>query len=427
MRMVNVKSARRNGRFSRGAAMIIALMLVLVLTILMAGTVMVAQVQLSASKSERDYERALMMAEAGVNAYVNMLENGAGTGTNAAYIPPAHTFTTSSPAPTLAAFKLGVKSGTYTVIHYPAGSQQGYFVGQTAGTGGTLTISGYGWSNGIVRRASVTATPVSGGTTSGYAIFGATKENFNGSSSITGSIGSNGAISMNGSNSISGNVVLDGSGASYTQNGSNSNGGIINNSAAVTFPTVETIANTDFPSGGLTYLAAHNDNSLCSTISGTTLSYNGSGTITFNSKAGGANYYLTTLSINGSANIYFNNTLGPITIWFGPSGSTSNISLNGSSSAVTMSANPADACILYSASSGSISLNGSSSLNMGLYNINNSGAGSVNSNGSGVVNSSIITSDYFANGSATVDYVGGYFTTPGSGTAYTSSNWTELE
>jgi hypothetical protein len=407
--------------------MIIALALVLVLTMLIAGTAMVSEVQLSASKSERDYERALMMAEAGVNAYVNMLENGAGTGSNAAYIPPVYTFTASSPEPTLAQFRTGVENGTYTVIRYPANSQQGYFVGQTTGSGGALTISGYGWSNGIVRRTSVNVAPSSGSAVSGYALFAGNKGIFTGSEDISGSIGTNGQFTMNGSNTVTQDVVFNGPGSGWSSlNGSNSFGGVITNSTAVAWPTVETLANQDFPLGGLGYLALVNDN-LLSGILLNTLSLSGSGTFTFNSKAGGVNYYLTSMTFNGSYNIFFNNTLGPINIWIGPSGSNGAVTLNGASSAVSMSANPAYACKIYDASNGSITLNGSSTLNVGIYSINNAGTSTVRLNGSDAINTSIIANNLMSNGSSTVNYTSGYFAAPAASSLFISSGWTELD
>src|SRR5579859_3373097 len=91
--------------------------------------------QLAATKNERDYDRALMMAEAGVNAYLNMLANSsAGTGvTNYRLIPPSHDYLNDNPPglPSLTTFKARVRAGTYIVIHYPnTNSQMGYYAGQ---------------------------------------------------------------------------------------------------------------------------------------------------------------------------------------------------------------------------------------------------------------------------------------------------------
>src|SRR5437867_1794820 len=116
-----MNACRQNNSFRsprRGAAMIIALALILGLLLVVTAAQYQTMNQLSVSKYERGYDRALLMAEAGVNAYLNMLTNGAGTGTNSGYVPSSYTF---SSIPTLAQFKTGVKNGTYTLIKYPSG------------------------------------------------------------------------------------------------------------------------------------------------------------------------------------------------------------------------------------------------------------------------------------------------------------------
>ena len=253
-------------RSKRGAALIIALALTLCITMVIVGTQMMIVQQLKVSRTERDYERALMMAEAGVNAYVNGLAQGAGAGANAAYIPPAYNFSTSAlgTAPSTTQFRTGVLNGTYVVIKYPAGSQQGYFVGETAGTGNTTLVTSYGWSHGIVRKASVTVRATSGSASNGYALFTGNSGSFNGSTTVGGTIGTNGTYSMNGSNTITGNVEFDGasSGWASNPNGNNSYGPVIHNNTPVAWPTVETLANQAFPLGGLLYLSLINDNLL---------------------------------------------------------------------------------------------------------------------------------------------------------------------
>src|SRR5258708_14886820 len=146
-------SRRRTKTFRasrRGAAMIIALALVLGLLMVVTAAQYQVVNQLSASKAERGYDRALLMAEAGVNAYLNMLTNGAGSGTNSGYVPASYTLTS---IPTLAQFKAGVRNGTYKLIKYPTWQPQtGYFAGQVGTAGATVTVVGFGWSHGVVRR-----------------------------------------------------------------------------------------------------------------------------------------------------------------------------------------------------------------------------------------------------------------------------------
>src|SRR6266511_5989098 len=61
---------------NRGAAMIIARALTLCLTMVVVGTQIQVITQLKQAKGQRDYDRALQMAEAGANAYLNYLSNG---------------------------------------------------------------------------------------------------------------------------------------------------------------------------------------------------------------------------------------------------------------------------------------------------------------------------------------------------------------
>src|SRR5262245_2843142 len=154
---MNTVRATRNSRPRQtGAAMIIALALVLGLLMVVTAAQYQTMNQLSVSKYERGYDRALLMAEAGVNAYLNMLSNGAGSGSGSGYVPSSYTFTS---IPTLAQFKTGVQNGTYTLIKYPSGqSRTGYFAGQVGTAGASVTVVGFGWSDGVVRRVKVSGT-----------------------------------------------------------------------------------------------------------------------------------------------------------------------------------------------------------------------------------------------------------------------------
>src|SRR5262249_26054008 len=144
-------------------ALIIALAVVLALTILVVATQFQVVTQLGASRDERDYERALEMAEAGANAYMNMLANKGWTGsfTNSGLIPPQLTYATVL---TPSKFKAEAKNTSSTIIprssliKYPAGqTKQGYCAYQTATAGSTVTVIAYGWSNGVVRRVRMDA------------------------------------------------------------------------------------------------------------------------------------------------------------------------------------------------------------------------------------------------------------------------------
>ncbi len=150
----------RQGRGAeKGSAYIVALALVLGLMVLVVATQTQVVSQLKLSKSERDYERALQMAEAGANAYLNrVLWESGGAAANANLIPPAYAL---GSVLSLNDFKTQAKNGTIpaaNLIYYPAGqTKQGYFAALLSAAGNYVDILGYGWSNGVVRRVRVHA------------------------------------------------------------------------------------------------------------------------------------------------------------------------------------------------------------------------------------------------------------------------------
>src|SRR5947208_7718764 len=120
---INLKNKRRR----RGYALLFALGLIMGLSILVAAVQRQVVQNLALSRTERDYERALQMAEAGANAYINLLVNGAAGGgvANNYLIPPV---TVWDPANhgilTAQDFKTQVKNGAIPVgslVYYPAG------------------------------------------------------------------------------------------------------------------------------------------------------------------------------------------------------------------------------------------------------------------------------------------------------------------
>lgn len=140
----------------RGSALIVALALVLALTVLVAATQWQVIHDLKLSKTERDYERALQMAESGANAYLNMLAHRAAPGNP--LIPQPYTMGTVL---TPQEFKQQAKNGTIpaaSLVHYPTGqTRQGYFAAHLGAIGNEAEIVSYGWSNGVVRRLRVHA------------------------------------------------------------------------------------------------------------------------------------------------------------------------------------------------------------------------------------------------------------------------------
>jgi hypothetical protein len=78
--------------------MIIALALTLCLTMLVVATQLEVVTELGASRTERDYEIALQMAEAGANAYQHRLTFGTAAGQpGASLLPPLLRFPTACP------------------------------------------------------------------------------------------------------------------------------------------------------------------------------------------------------------------------------------------------------------------------------------------------------------------------------------------
>jgi hypothetical protein len=170
-------------RRQRGAALIVALALVLCLTIVVTGTQMQVVQQIKQSKGQRDYDRALQLAEAGANAYLNYLAQGTSTSLLipwGAHQPPVIT-TANIPSAAqvrsdILAGNIIMGGGTNTIngtlfansmgfVNFPAqaslitkpaaGSQYGYFVILNATPSANVKFVSYGYANGVVRRVQV--------------------------------------------------------------------------------------------------------------------------------------------------------------------------------------------------------------------------------------------------------------------------------
>ena len=131
----------------RGAAMLIAMALILGLTALIASVQFLMASSFNTTKKERDYERALQMAEHGINMTIYNLNNNLGS-----------TPTDLVTVPTIASFKAGVlaHTPTYVMTKYPANSTKtGYYVGRIGSLSTTGVLVAFGWSNGTIRRVKV--------------------------------------------------------------------------------------------------------------------------------------------------------------------------------------------------------------------------------------------------------------------------------
>ena len=439
---------RRAPHSERGFVFLVALALILGLTVLVTATQVLVVQQMKTSKSERDYEHALQMAEAGVHAYMNRLNSGAA---GSALIPPLYTNFTS-PLPTIQQFKQGVRNGTYTLRRYPAGSQQGYFVG-TVGTPAPPTYStkivSYGWSHGVVRRVVATARSASGD----YALYGIQSVDIKNNIRVNGNVGSNGQVALGNNNVINGHLALWGSSAACSV-GNNSVNRLVHMPAAMDWPTVDEIILQKWPNSGSTrpggwrYLETHNDNSLARIngaggIPGARIALKNSGTVVLRGKAGGANYYVTDVACKNNLTVTLDNALGPINLWIGPNGTYGGFDAKNNLSITQTSTDPAKPCRIYCGSYGGVTLkNNAGALAIYAYNIasgyggfggkvgtncyDGEAIGSVTIKNNATVNGNIIANTIEMQNNETVNYTPGSYFQPSNPWSVTN-RWAEFE
>lgn len=266
----------------RGVSLVIAQALILALILLVIATQFQVIGQLKLSRTEKDYEHALQAAEAGANWCFNQLTNG---------FTPALIGDLSAQA-----FRQAVKNGTVTVTRYPAGSEQGYYVGYTGIVGDTLTINSYGWSRGVVRKVKLTIRVLN--TTDPITVLAlnpsikadgspdSTSSNYawslSGNANVVGTCGTIGRLDYGSNNkfydgpiNLYGPVARFGNGSSPTlvRSGPNvpsghigqgtlANPGTILTSAVPNIPTADEAANRySGTTTGVEYFRTHNDNS----------------------------------------------------------------------------------------------------------------------------------------------------------------------
>jgi hypothetical protein len=301
----------------RAAALIIALVLALCLTMLVIATQLMTTSQLRAERGQRDFDRALELAESGANAYLNYLANGAHSNLTPWDVAPPPTV---GSVPSVAQIQLailtgnkngnsgvGVGSGTNTIagiaysgtmglVPYPStynivsgatpvnpsrNNQYGYFVVITSLNSATVNMVSYGYANGIVRRVQV------GGQSSDIfdwaALWGINPDDawdISGNLTIVGGFGGNGTMSWgNNSRFYDGPGIAAGvswpNGTPPTATGTSSPGvpsGHIGSGTladpftrtlprALAFPTADQDANTaSGTTQGAEYFRTHNNN-----------------------------------------------------------------------------------------------------------------------------------------------------------------------
>lgn len=393
----------------RGGALVSAIVFVLIISLGLAAMGKLAVSQYENTLLDNNYASALSMAEAGVNfEYRSISTNTSSADQISLQNPQGVTYS------------LG--PGTFTV----------YCENKDGSTPwsppNNLYVVSTGTVNGVSRTVKVSTKGYN--QTGPYAVFALKNGTLNGVPKINGSVETDGQLLFNGGPTVTGPVVFNGAGSGWSGSNDDSKYQTVYNSNPVPWPTVDQIANKDFPQGGLTWLATHNDDSLVSAISGTTLTINGNKTVTLVGKAGGANYYLTSLVCNGNGGIQFDNTLGTVTIWMGPNNGTGSCTLNGGVAAVSMSQDPTKACRIYSALASTVTLNGNCNLDGGVYaydvNKNGQTIGAITNNGTPTVNGSILAPNITLNGTPTINYTSGYFQSSGVGYYGFDNSWDEL-
>ncbi len=406
MNLVN----RNRRKYQHGDALFTAVIFALIISVLVAGFGTVSVSYYQRSSRDEDYASALYMAEAGINYELNQISLNASN----ADLP-------SSRAPNGNTYSLG--TGSFTVACEGSG--------QTAWNESTipLNIVSIGTINGVSRTITISAT---GGASNGkYALFGVelgTQTSImNGHVQVNGDVGTNGQLAFNGNVGVAGNVIFNGPGSGWQSTPTNSYTTVYNPSP-INWPTVDQIANKQYPSGGLSYVATHNDNSMSNPpITSNTVLLNGNGNMTFYGKPGGANYYLTSLTCNGNSQIYFDNTNGPVTIWVGPDNVSGTFVFNGGSSAKPLNSdNPNNPPVkIYIATNNDVIQNGNTTLDAGIYNVNGTGSGRVIFNGNPTVNGSVIANVFTLNGTPIINYTPGYFGSSNPGYYGFNNNYQE--
>ena len=290
-----------------------------------------------------------------------------------------------------------------------------------------LYIYSVGTINGVSRTVRVAAKGNSSGISlpGSYVLFGVQEGIINGSpTTVNGDVGTNGFCTFNGHPTITGKVIFNGPGSNW-QSPPNGCYDVNYQSQPVVWPSVTQIANQAC-SGGLTWLASHNDNALATPAIANNFVLTNGTTLTLKGKAGGANYYVTSLTCNGNDKIAFDNSAGPITLWMGPSGSSSTFVFNGGQAAVKYSQDSTKAVQIYVATNNDVIFNGNIELDAGVYNYNSASSGRVILNGSPVVNGCVIGNKFTCNGNPTITYLSNIFQTGGTTYYGFDNSWLEI-
>jgi len=402
--------SRRPPRRCRGVVLVSTLILTAVAATLVACVASYAVTHLVRATEDSRYEAALAAAEAGINYQIAALRDGEDVGT--------------AESPCAGTLGSGEWQASFSVT---ATDINGQPLTDPSSPPTRIVLTSTGTVAGVSRSLSVEARR--GGGTYDYGVFSRISGTINGNQTIQGSVGTSGSVTVNGANGITDRTLgLHGASASATINPPNSF--TTERRAEIDWPTVPEVAAEQVP-GGLTTISGANDNALASAyvnsgilngsiynnrtvspaISGRSISANGTGTLTFRGKPGGANYYLNAMTFNGSWNVVFDNSAGPINIWcVSPNSGTASFTINGGNASVRMSEDPTKAVRVYLSDRCNLTLNGNGSGHFGVYGINDSSnGGRVTLNGNNDLYGSVICNTYTFNGTNAIHYTAGYF------------------
>src|SRR5687768_5782217 len=311
----------RNAR-QRGYAMITVIMFIAITSTLLAGIGSFAASHNTRANADADWQQALDIAEAGINTELAKISRNHLT---ADVTPTTYSFNGGS-------YRVWItqrnSNGTETTPWTAPNDMFVYSTGTFDGVSRTLKVSVKG---NIVDNT--------------YALYGIGRADLTGNVDVVGNVGSNGTVSVTGSSVVTGNIDLNGPTANIT----GGTGIPTRSPAPLVWPTVDEIANDTFlvgggiptsnmqggqsqaaiiptsnayvggrPAGmtGLQWLATHNDNTRVG------LPANGTGYWIQNSITlrGPGNYFVTGVYLTGNKTITFDNRLGPVNLWFGPTG-----------------------------------------------------------------------------------------------------------
>jgi hypothetical protein len=348
-------------------------------------------------KADSDYAKAIDVAEAGINYEFRKLS-----------------LSTSSP-----------DQYPGTAVNFGNGAFTVYCTNKDGTTpwtvGNYLYVVSTGTVNGVSRTVKVSSKSYL--TLGKFAIFTMNGlSTWKGSSmDLYGDIGTDATLDFNSKPNITGDIYLYGADAALT--GGHTDGyTTVTNSNALTWPTVDEIANQTV-SGGMGTLATYNDNAKGNPpIVGNS--------ITDNVTLTAGNYYVTNINLSGQDKITLDNTNGPVNIWVGPSGGSGTCRFRGGAASIPISSDATKACHVYVATASGIDMAGTTRVDALIYAYNKYANGTpygyVDLSGTPDIYGQVLGNRVDINGNVSVHYVRDLVTPTGGGYYGYDDSWLEV-